>query len=321
MTTETMEAPAREAWSGQAEDVADGWHYDQPFDWYLPLPLVSSSVLGMWRTRTPRYVRWAMGGGKVDEESVAKSLGSLAHCAVLEPDKLDELYVAEPEPDPEVFTLASGDPSSNPRATKAFKEAVAELEATGRTVVTHDAMQNALAMRDAVNHHKRARQLLHAEGPVEASGIVTDTETGVRLKIRPDKLLSGIGINVNLKTSQNAEREAWQGDLYRYRYFMDFAFYDRALSELFGVTRESFRHLALVIDTTGPEEDRVAVYEIDPGAMDAGAQLVEKYLYEIATCYERGEWPGHPDDIHSISLPAWAWGKVDEEIASEGRIV
>ena len=294
-------------------EMKDGWHeVDMPD--YLAWPYVSSSLVGAWKHRTPRYVRWLLDGGGDDEQKAVYTLGSLTHTAILEPDLLDVLYVCEPEPDPAKFLTGKGEPSSNPRATKAFKEAVAELEATGKTVVTYDQWTEAVAMRDSVHGHKKASALLKAEGPVEISGVVTDEETGVRLKIRPDKLVNPIGANVNIKTSQNAAEDAWVHDLFKFGYFRDFAFYERALKQL------GFDHkhaIALVLDSKGPKDDRVAVYEIDEGALDAGHQLVRKYLIQIAECMNSGIWPGHPEDIVSISLPPYAWTRVDEEIAQE----
>lgn len=294
------------------EEHPDGWHeVDMPT--YLSWPLWSSSLIGGWRTRTPRYMKWLRDGGKDDAQTAASTLGSLTHTAILEPDLLETLYVPEPKPCSATFTTASGAPAINPRATKAFKEAVAELEATGKTVVGFDAWTAALEMRDAVYRHTAAAALLKNPGPVELSGIWTDPETGVRCKIRPDKLVPDIGANVNVKTSQNPNRDPWSVDLYRYGYYRDFAFYERGLRTL-GFDHQ--RAIALVIETTGPLEDRVCVHELDEGTMDAGHQLVEKYLYEIARCESSGIWPGHPQDIRSISLPPWAWAKVDEEIAA-----
>jgi exodeoxyribonuclease VIII len=289
----------------------DGWHEVDMSD-YLSWPLWSSSLIGRWKTRTPRYMKWLRDNHQESEPTAASTLGSLTHTAILEPDLLDVLYVCEPEPDPEIFTTASGKPSSNPRATKGFKDAVAELEATGKTVVSHAAMKAAKEMRDAIQHHSAARTLLGAEGPVELSGIWTDPETGVRCRIRPDKLVPAIGANVNIKTSQNPNADAWVHDLWKFGYFRDFAFYERGLKALGFDHRKA---LALVIETTGPLDDRVAIHEIDEGAMDAGQQLVDKYLHEIAKCEESGVWPGHPQDIRSISLPHYAWTRVDEEIS------
>ena len=298
-------------------DVEEGWRDVEMAD-YLALPYVSSSILGAWRYRTPRYVRWLIEEGGADEETAAKTLGSLTHTAVLEPDLLTSLYVVEPRADPEAFPKDNGEPSTNPRATKAFRAAVAELEATGKIVVSHEAMRLAVEMRDAVHAHRRASQLLRAEGPVEATGVIIDPETGIPLKIRPDKLVVPIHANTNLKTSANADHEAWSADLFRYRYFVDFAFYHRALTALDFAPEKA---IALVVDARGPKDDRVVVYELDEGTLDAGAQIVEKALFEIARCVERDTWPGHPTEIRSISLPPWAWSRVDDELSMEGRVV
>lgn len=308
--TQTLEAPETTV------DLADGFH-EVEMPTYLGWKLWSASLIGGWRTRTPKYMKWLMDGNRMDDETASSSLGSLTHTAILEPDLLDVLYVCEPEPDGEVFTTANGSPSSSPRSTKAFKEAVAELEATGRSVVTFAAMRAAKEMRDAVHCHSAAKALLTGEGPIEVSGIWTDPITGVRCKLRPDKLVIRIGANCNLKTSQNPNADAWIHDLFKYGYYRDFAFYERGLKAL-GFDHQ--RAIAIAIETTGPIDDRVAVHEVDEGALDAGHQLVEKYLTEIARCQETNHWPGHPQDIRSISLPHYAWAKVDEEIAARGHV-
>lgn len=307
MTQAIIEPPT------EAVELIDAF-YDVPMATYLGWKYWSSSLIDGWRHRTPRYMKWLRDeGGMDDDDSASKSLGTLVHTAIFEPDLLEVEFVVEPEPDPKVFSLANGDPSTNPRSTKAFKEAVAELEATGKTVVTREAWDNAMEMRDAAYCHSAASKLLKAAGPVEASAVVTDPETGVRLKIRPDKLVNAISANVNAKTTRNATRDAFMVDLYKLGYFRNFAFYDRALKAL---GWEPKRAIALAIDSTGPLDDRVAVHELDEGAMDAGHQLVEKYLLEIARCESSGIWPGHPQDIRSITLPEWAWSKVDEEIVA-----
>lgn len=295
-------------------ELQDGWH-EVEMPEYLSWPLWSSSLIGKWRTRTPKYMKWLRDNFVEGEQTAASTLGSLTHTAILEPDLLDVLYVCEPEPDGEVFRTAKGEKAANPRNTSAFKAVIEELEATGKTVVSASAMKAAIEMRDAIQHHAAAKALLSAEGAVEHSGVWTDPGTGVRCRIRPDKLVDALGANVNIKTSQNPNADAWIHDLFKFGYFRDFAFYERGLKALGFDHRKA---LALVIETTGPIDDRVAVHEIDEGAMDAGHQLVEKYLEEIAKCESSGRWPGHPQDIRSISLPHYAWTRVDEEIAARG---
>lgn len=300
----------------------DGGYLDVPMPHYLAWPVWSNSLLKVWSERTPNFARWCKDNRRDDEETAARSLGSLTHAALLEPDTLTSQFVPEPEPDPEVFRKANGDrpEPDGVRRLKSFKDAVAELAQSGRTVVTAADWQHALLMRDAVNAHPAGAALLAAEGPVECSYLATDPETGVRVKVRPDKLASVAGgwVNVNVKTTRNADRDAFMVDVYRFRYFVGFGLYRLALGWL---GMDDVASVALAIDTTGPEDDRVAVHELDAGTVDAGEQLARKYLEEIAACEASGKWPGHPPEVRSMSLPSWAWGKVDEELATERYVV
>ncbi len=286
-----------------------GWHEDMPMEEYLSLPLVSSSALTIIQQRPPAYLKWALHNKDSGETTAAKSMGSLAHTAILEPDLLEATYIVEPDPDPEVFTTSTGKPSSNPRATGAWKEIIAGLEASGKTVVTADEWASALEMRDALWRNKRARQLLQATGPVEISGIVVEPETGVPCKIRPDKLVPAIGANVNLKTTDNAHPTAFSRSVYSFRYDRSMAFYKIMLDAL---GFEHRRPIIIAAETNGPK--LVAVRELDEGTMYAGEEQARALLRKIARCFDRDEWPGYPDEVESQALPHWAWAKRDEEL-------
>lgn len=297
----------------------DGIYTDASMSDYLNWPLWSASLLDVWRTRTPNYARWQRDRGHTDETTLARTLGTVTHAAVLEPDTFEERYIAEPEPDPEKFLKGDGTRGANVRALKSFKDAVAELAATGKSVVKRDVYDAAIVMRDALQSNPDAAALLAAPGPFEASLVVTDPEYGVRLKGRPDKLVtSPVVANCNLKTSQNAARDAFSVDLFQFRYYVDFAFYERVLV---AAGFEKPKSVAIAVDTTGPKDDRVAVHELDEGTLSAGRELVEKYLAEIAACEERDRWPGHPKESRMISLPPWAWRRVDDELAEPRMVI
>jgi hypothetical protein len=116
------------------------------------------------------------------EPTSAMRLGSLAHCAVLEPDELSKRYAIAPD-----------------RRSNAGKAAAAEMSANGIEAVSEPEMALALNMADAVRQHPYAAALL-ADGKAEQSFWWDDKATGQRCKCRPD-WYQGTTI-VDLKTCQ-----------------------------------------------------------------------------------------------------------------------
>lgn len=296
-------------------EIAPGFH-ELAMDEYLALPLVSSSLAKEVKYRTPAYIKWRLDGGQVDDETSAKTLGSVVHTAIFEPDFLKQLFRPMPEPDGEKHRTSKGDVSKNPANTTAYKDEVAELQERfpAATLIPAAEYEKAMRMRDAVHGHSRAAALIHMDGPVEISGVTKDTETGVPIKFRPDKLVEPIGGNLQAKTTRNARWDHFRWDIFRFKYHVSEAFYRRALVSIGWPIEHPF---VLCIESEGPlTSASVVVYELDDGLMDAGDQLCSRYLRQIAWCMERDEWPGHASDlIPSISLPEQAWSRVDEELA------
>lgn len=296
----------------QWDGLEDGTH-EVPMHEYLGWPAVSASVLSEVRIRTPQYVRWCLDNKGSNDSSAAKTLGTVTHAAVLEPDTFEERFAILPKPDPEKHRTAKGERSDNPGNTAAYKQDVAAFRAAnpGKELVDAGDYFAAIQMRDAIHAHPRARQLLRAPGPVELSAIVTDPETGVRCKLRPDKLVPKIGAHVNLKTTKNARWDRFCMDVFTFGYFRDMAFYGLLLPEIM----EYRKPIILAVESDGPKQ--VAVHEIGDATIDAGERLVRKYLRRIAECFERDVWPGLPDEICRLDLPHHAWLRVDEEEGEE----
>ena len=94
----------------------------------------------------------------------AMLLGTLTHCAVLEPDELTKRFVAV-----------------SSRTTKKGKEEAKEAEAKGLTAVTEADMENAIKMRDAVFSEPHAKKLL-SFGIAEKSYWWDDKASGLTCK-------------------------------------------------------------------------------------------------------------------------------------------
>ena len=211
------------------------------------------------------------------EPTAAMRLGSLVHCAVLEPSELAGRYGV-----------------CAPRNTKAGKEQAADMAAAGIEAVTGSDMELALAMADAVRSHQAAAALL-AHGKAEQSFWWDDAGTGLRCKCRPDWYYGSTV--VDLKTTTDASPAGFARSVATFRYHVQASHY---LAGLHGAERFVF----IAVEKTAPYA--VAVYELDAAAMAAGDELRQRDMRVIADCQATKEWPGYGDTCQALSLPSWA---------------
>jgi exodeoxyribonuclease VIII len=211
------------------------------------------------------------------EPTAAMRLGSLVHCAVLEPEDLLQRYGV-----------------CAPRNTKAGKEQAERMVAAGIEAVTQSDMALALSMAASVRVHPAASTLL-AQGKAEQSFWWDDATTGLRCKCRPD-WYHGTTV-VDLKTTTDASPSGFARSIATFRYHVQASHY---LSGLHGAERFVF----IAVEKTAPYA--VAVYELDAAALAAGNELRQRDMRVIADCQATKEWPGYGDDLQTLSLPSWA---------------
>ena len=209
-------------------------------------------------------------------QTAAMKLGSLTHCAVLEPDELSSRYGI-----------------CLPRNTKAGKEMEGEMIAAGIEAVTASEMEQAMAMAGSVRSHQAAAALLR-DGKAEQSFWWDDIQTGLRCKCRPD-WYTGNTI-VDLKTTTDASPKGFARSVAQWRYAIQQNHY------LAGTFAERFVFIA--VEKTYPYA--VGVYELDEAAALYGETERRNNLQTIADCRAISEWPGYGNTIQSLSLPAWA---------------
>jgi exodeoxyribonuclease VIII len=209
-------------------------------------------------------------------QTAAMKLGSLTHCAVLEPDELSSRYGI-----------------CLPRNTKAGKEMEGEMIAAGIEAVTASEMEQAMAMAGSVRSHQAAAALLR-DGKAEQSFWWDDTPTGLRCKCRPD-WYTGNTI-VDLKTTTDASPKGFARSVAQWRYAIQQNHY------LAGTFAERFVFIA--VEKTYPYA--VGVYELDEAAALYGETERRNNLQTIADCRAISEWPGYGNTIQPLGLPAWA---------------
>jgi exodeoxyribonuclease VIII len=218
----------------------------------------------------------------------AMKLGSLTHCAVLEPDKLSKRYGITPD-----------------RRSNAGKALAAEMEATGIEAVTAQEMEQALAMAASVRSNSTAALLL-SNGQAEQSFWWDDVSTGLRCKCRPDWLSADGATIVDLKTCVDASPAGFAKSVAQWSYQVQSAHY------LCGTLAKRFIFVA--VEKSFPYA--IGVYELDAQAMVHGAVLRHNALQILQDCKAVNSWPGYTDGIQTLQLPGWAL-KDNTSITSE----
>ncbi len=271
-----------------------GMHLDVPFDEYRAIDAVNQSLLKNFR-HSAAMVRHRMDGGSFT--SPALEFGTAFHAAILEPEVFAAEYVIAPVRD---------------KRTKAWKEFKAENE--GRSILGLSDAGDLEAMRAQIEAHPEASRLLNGEGQNEVSLVWEDPVVGTLCKARADRLarLDSTVAVVDLKTTTSAAPRDFSRDAAKYGYHLQAAWYLRALDALSpnGTPPHSRRFIIIAVEKTAPF--CVAVYELDPMAIEAGGQQITEYLVRFEECRERDEWPSPAGSgIETLYLPAWATGGVD----------
>jgi len=210
--------------------------------------------------------------------TAAMRFGSLAHCAVLEPDELSKRYQLAPD-----------------RRTKEGKAAVIEMAAAGIEAVSEADLAQALQIADAVRSNSTAALLL-SDGAAEQSFWWDDVSTGLKCKCRPDWLSADGATIVDLKTCVDASPAGFAKSVAQWSYQVQSAHY------LCGTLAKRFIFVA--VEKSFPYA--IGVYELDAQAMVHGAVLRHNALQILQDCKAVNSWPGYTDGIQTLQLPGWA---------------
>lgn len=225
------------------------------------------------------------------EPTPSMQFGTLVHTLVLEPDTFDARYIVAPNVD---------------RRTRAGKADWSEFQAAAGEREVIDAATNgkARAIAVSVRTHARAAKLLEAASVREESIFWQDDETGVECKCRPDARAPSAGIVVDLKTARDASPRAFARSVANFGYHIQAAHYTAGVR---AAGHEAREFLFIVAETELPYG--VAVYRLDPFAIECGERARVQALDLFAECQASGEWPSYgAGKIETIELPGWAEG-------------
>jgi hypothetical protein len=277
-----------DAFAGAGVGVIRGLDFDK----YLAIPAANSSRLKLLDHSPARYRI-----NPVQSASRSMGVGTLIHCAVLEPSQLDARYVAPPA-------------SCADRRTKAHKEWLT-LAPRNAEVVKAEDLNLARAVAATLHADPHLDKFFGPDCESELTILWTD-ESGIRCKARVDKYCPGIGI-LDLKSTQNCSVAEFPWSAKKYGYFAQAAFYRRGVmaaikAGLLPPAGDDVPCYVLAVET-GAVRDH-ALYQIPAGEIYAFDAEIARKLDLLATCERTGSWPG-PNGAAWAPIPLEYRGKIE----------
>lgn len=231
----------------------------------------------------------------------ALEFGTLVHSVLLEPDKAANAYVAL---DPYAIGVkADGTPADNPRATKAWKTAVAKAKNDGHQVVAPQDWEKANRMADAIRKHPDASEILEMCPHREVSAYA-ELEPGVIIRGRFD--LFGPGVIADAKSLINANPADFGRLAYDYGYHISDAAY-LLIAELLGLDVDRFLFINVEKEPNLAGDYRVSVVELTPRAIAKGRREFLEAVRRWVALGKRVELPDYPTGVQECDLPPWAY--------------
>lgn len=276
-----------------------GIYQNLSFDDYAMIPAINFTRLCRFRD-TAAHAHYDM--THQSESTPAQRLGYLAHMALLEPLRFRENVVTAPKVD---------------RRTTVGKNAWSAFEGAnrGKEIATNKEMDVCLGLQHSVGMHPTAREILYGEGLSELTIVWKDEELDILCKGRIDRVgkYNSQPIVLDVKTVGTvASLRNWQRSITDYSYCEQAAMYLSGLRTLMPVENDNRNFLWLVCEVDPPY--LVRLFDAEYDALQYGHQQFRKHLAEYAECMRTGVWPGYPEGIETVGLPAWIQKTFDSEL-------
>lgn len=243
-----------------------------------------------------------------DEPTPAMKLGTLAHCAILEPEEFDKRYIVMPD--------------GIDKRTKEGKQLWADLLATGREPVKRDDWILVANMANAALKYPAMANIMPI-AQKELSLFWTDSNTGTECKMRPDIFIAPCdayprGLIIDVKTLPDASpetfpRRVWEGDM-----LIQAGHYSSGHYHIYGCLPD-FGWLA--VENARPHA--VKLYMATSAQIEYGIDECIRLMRIYNTCMAANNWPAYGDEIAELELPVYAQRIVDgdgDEITEIGYV-
>lgn len=284
--------------------------HGMPIEDYLAVEALSATGLKLLARSPWHFIN------RVDPDPTPAMLrGSLAHCALLEPDAMAQRYVVLPEDAPRKpsrLQWEAKNPSPESRAAMSWWNDFKERSA-GRELVSFDAFAICSAQLAAVMREPELATLLR-EGHGEASVFWIDKATGIYCKARPDWLPPAQGRSVrpmDFKTSADESPNGFGRAAARLRYDLQAAHYTAGIEAATGLHVDQF-----VFGAVSSKPPVLAVpYVLTDEIREQGRDERRELMQRLAWCRRENQWPAYGAGLQLLDFPAYAknGGEVEVE--------
>lgn len=241
--------------------------------------------------------------------------GSLAHCAILEPQAMEQRYIVVPDDAPKRPTEAQWNAKKSNESSLIAKEWWTEFgeRAAGKTIVRAEDFAITRAQLAAVAADPTLAELL-SRGYSEASVFWIDEPTGVYCKARPDwvhPLDEKTVVLMDLKSTQDESPGGFGRTAARMGYQRQAAHYSAGFEQATGLKVERFVFGAV----TSALPVLAVPLLLPPDFAEQGRDEVRELLELFARCQQTGVWPGYGTGCLEMEIPAYASRSSEVEVS------
>lgn len=209
----------------------------------------------------------------------ALTFGKLFHTQLLTPDQFETNYIV----------------NDADKRTSAYKDAKRHADAAWLTIVSGDDLLQVQTMIDSIKNHPLASKLLAMAG--EAEKIIEWTSGQTLCKSMIDKYIPGLNLVIDFKTTDDASPSGFLRSVKKYRYHVQGAFYSDAVKSLTGTAPD---FILIAVEKSEPHP--VAVYHLNPDAIEQGRAEYLANLQTLQTCRETNNWPSYSNELLTLNF-------------------
>lgn len=266
-------------------------------DYHADKAAVSKSMLSDFRDSHREYFHKHVALDMPSSKSSKRmDIGTLAHVALLEPDRLDQSYAIFPN------SVLGKDGRESTNAAADFRD---EHEADGRVVLKAHEFEVVKAMRDSVL--LKVGHWLRVDRRIEHAVYWTDPATGLKCRCRPDWLIEGgdTAFIFDFKTTDDARPQAFRKVAENFDYGLQHAHYSDGVHAALG-RRIDTEFYFVVVQTCFPWT--CVIYELSSRSAIDAEHLRIKLLTELAACQRHNDWSDPWEhDIRPLDLRPFAF--------------